>query len=183
MKSNLSNASQDLTKVSSNRDQITAVYENGRTKITLKSVEADTSGLSAEIYYYDIWAEKSGERIKLFEGIITLDLAAVKSGDSTTQPSYKHPGYEKYWSFDFITSDESTEDVVAATGFSGTLTLGALSGNEIVITSTENDFDYRFNAGGQGVQGRLVSATQFKIILDPNLLSDEKIFIEIFKRD
>jgi hypothetical protein len=33
------------------------------------------------------------------------------------------------------------------------------------------------------VQGRLVSATQFKIILDPNLLSDEKIFIEIFKRD
>jgi len=183
MKSDLSSATEDMTKVSTSALQLTSTHADGITEIQLKALEEDTVDLTAEVYYYEIWASKTDERVPLFKGWVTLVLAAVKSDDTTTTPTYNNLGVSAIWAFDLTLADDSTTDKLDTPfGFDGTLSL-VRSGNKITITSTEDDFDFRTMVAGQaGIQGELIDANNYKIYLDPNRLNDTAIYIEIFKR-
>lgn len=184
MKSDLSSATEDMTKTNANALQLVATHADGITEIQLKALEEDTVNLTAETYYYEIWASKADERVPLFKGHVTLVLAAVKSDDTISTPTYnyKNLGVSAIWAFDLNLADDSTTDKLTPFGFDGTLSL-VRSGNEITITSTEDDFDFRTMVAGQaGIQGELIDANNYKIYFDPNRLNDTAIYIEIFKR-
>lgn len=166
-------------------NQLTVVYADSVNKITAKLVYLNTASLSEQPYYYEIVSvdpNDSTDREVLFYGLFTVIASVAFSGDdTTTQITYKHPGFAKFVQIK-LTPPNTFSEVSAPFGFDGTLSY-SVSGDTVTITSTANDFDEMFRAEGSvALNWNKLSATQFAVTLSPNWDSNSFIVFEVYKR-
>jgi len=183
MKDNLSDETEDLTKLSTGIDELSTTYLSGMTMFTISFDQADTTVLTAGVFEYNIWAYDNSERVPIFKGKFILNQAVVTDAMSATAPTYITPAYTSRYMF-MLTPPDTFTTLITPSGFDGTLSV-ALDGDVIVISSTEDDFDNRFGTDhirGYASEWR-VSASEYRIRLAPGWETGfETIIVDFFKK-
>ena len=186
MKSDISNESEDLTKITTTASEMTSEHADGITDIRIHLDQEDTVNETSELYEYNIWAYNASERILLVKGYVKHNLAVVKNEISVTTPTVLTPTYVARYVFMLVPPDTFTP-LIAPVGFNGTLSV-ALDDSDndvIIITSDASDFDNQFetNRPRGYVSEWRVSATEFRIRLAPGWEDGfESIIVDFYKR-